>query len=342
MRLLGEMFGKWVGLLWEQVAPAMPAMVTSFFSVLIGAMPFIVIAVFASAILEVYVSKDAIARLVPRQGVVGVLFAPVLGAVIPMCECGIVPVARRMIQKGVPGSAAITFMLANPIINPLAIYSTYLAFPWAREMVLWRVGLGYVIAVLIGLMIELGLNRHQREAILQQKDLIPAAAAAEGAGCDCGHDHGALDHDHSHHGSQSAGEKLQACLHHAATEFFDVSKYFIIGAGIAAVSQAVISRQLLETIGGGAVLSVLIMIAFAYIICICSEADAFVAATFASTFTPGALLAFLVAGPMTDIKNTMIMLASFRQRFVIFLNVAILSLTAALTIAINLWLKWGG
>lgn len=339
--LLLELFTKWVGLLWEPIAPAMPAMITSFFSVLIGAMPFIVIAVFASAWLEVFVSKDRIARLVPSNGVVGVFASPLIGALIPMCECGIIPVARRMVKKGVTGSAAITFMLANPIMNPLAVYSTYLAFPFAREMVLWRVGLGYGIAVIIGLMIEFGLGRHQQEAILKEKDLIPVAATTEhmhGADCDCDDDH---EHEHDHEG-RPFGEKMESFLHHAATEFFTVSKYFITGAALAAISQAMISRQLLEAVGGGVVLSVIVMIAFAFVICICSEADAFVAATFASTFTPGALLAFLVAGPMTDIKNTLMMLSAFKRNFVIFLNVAIIGLTAAFTIAINLWLTWGG
>lgn len=335
--MLLELFSKWLGLLGESVAPAMPAMITSFFSVLIGAMPFIVIAVFASALLEVYVSKDAIARLVPRNGVLGVLAAPLMGAFIPMCECGIVPVARRMVQKGVTGSAAITFMLANPILNPLAVYSTYLAFPMFREMVWWRIGMGYTVAVLIGLMIQFGLGRRQAEAILHDHDQVAATAEHAHDTCDCGHDHDGRGAD-----TRSPWEKFQSFLHHASTEFFDVSKYFIIGAGLAAISQAMISREILETIGGGVVLSVLIMIAFAFVICICSEADAFVAATFASTFTPGALLAFLVAGPMTDIKNTLMMLHAFRRNFVIFLNIAIIGLTALIAIGINLWLGWGG
>ena len=331
---------KWLGLLWESILPAVPFMLTSFFSVLIGAVPFIVIASFASAILEVFVSKDRIARLVPKNGVLGVLAAPIMGIFIPMCECGIIPVARRMVQKGVPGAAAITFMLANPILNPLAIYSTYLAFPWMREMVLWRMGLGYVVAVTIGMAILAIYKKDQVEGILHPSYNAEVAATAEGANaanCDCGH-----DHSHEEHDQRTLGEKLQAMLDHAATEFFDVSKYFIVGASIAAISQAMINRDLLEAIGKGAIISVLVMIAFAFIICICSEADAFVAATFASTFTPGALLAFLVAGPMTDIKNTMMMLASFRREFVWLLNVLILSLVAILTISLNLLPIWGG
>lgn len=327
---------KWSGLLWESVAPALPALATSFFSVLVGALPFMVIAAFASAILEVFVSKDAIARLVPRNSVLGVLLAPLLGLVVPMCECGIVPVARRMVQKGVPAGAAVTFMLANPILNPLSLYSTYLAFPFARQMLFWRAGLAYVVAVAIGLLIYYGIRRDSDRSILHPS--YEVAATVEGAqACDCGHDHGEHHHDH-----QSLGQKIQAVLDHAATEFFDVAKYFIIGAGLAAISQALIDRSLLEAVGQGPVVSVLVMIAFAFLLCICSEADAFVAATFASTFTPGALLAFLVAGPMTDIKNTLMMSSAFKRNFVLFLNVTIIGLTAALTILLNYTVSWGG
>lgn len=325
--MIAKMLLDWLGLLWEAIAPALPALITSFFSVLVGALPFMVVAAFASGFLEVFVSRDAIARLVPRNGVRGILLAPLLGLCIPMCECGIVPVARRMVQKGVPGAAAVTFMLSNPIMNPLAVYATYLAFPWARYMVWLRVGLAYVVAVLTGLAVHAGIRRGWFPSILNDAYDPESAAAAEC--CGCGEEHG---HDHP---DPNLTQKLQAWLEHAASEFFDVSKYFIIGSALAAISQALISRQLLEAIGGGPVMSVLIMIAFAYVICICSEADAFVAATFASTFTPGALLAFLVAGPMTDIKNTMMMASAFRRPFVIFLNVLILGLTAAFTIALN-------
>jgi len=336
--VLTEMLGKWLGVLWDAVAPSLPAMATSFLSVLVGALPFIVIAAFASAVLEVFVSKDAIARLVPRTGFWGVLLAPFYGLFIPMCECGIVPVARRMVQKGVPGSTAITFMLANPIWNPLAIYATYLAFPFARNMVVWRLALGYLVAVIIGLIIHYALRDRAADAILHESLTVPVAAAAERhQHCDCGH-----DHSQDHGQKAGLGAKLQACVDHAATEFFDVLKYFILGSGLAAISQALIDRQMLEAIGGGAVMSVLVMIAFAFVICICSEADAFVAATFASTFTPGALLAFLVAGPMTDIKNTMMMSAAFRKRFVWSLNALIIGLTALAAISFNLVSGWGG
>jgi len=327
--------------LWEMIRPVLPSLATSFFSVLIGALPFIVVAAFASAILEVFISQDTVARFVPRNPFLGILLAPLIGLVFPMCECGIVPVARRMIQKGVPGATATTFMLANPILNPLSIYATYLAFPFARQMVLWRVGLGYLVAVLIGLCIHL-LTPPGRsvQALLHPSYVAEVAAGAEmETECDCGHRH---DHHHHHDEGRRMGEKLQDCLDHAASEFFDVLKYFILGSGIAAISQALISRQTLEAVGSGRVLSVVVMIAFAYLICVCSEADAFVAASFSSSFMPGALLAFLVAGPMTDIKNTLMMRSAFRPKVVVVLNGLIFAFTAMVSVGLNFWLVRGG
>jgi uncharacterized membrane protein YraQ (UPF0718 family) len=196
-------------------------------------------------------------------------------------------------------------------------------------MVWWRIGLGYAVAVAIGLIIHFGPGGSKAGDILHDAWTAPTCDGQHH--CDCGHDHG----EHAHH--HSLGQKIQALLDHAAAEFFDVIKYFIVGSGLAAVSQALINRQMLEAIGGGTITSVLVMIAFAIVICICSEADAFVAATFASTFTPGALLAFLVVGPMTDIKNTMMMLASFRKPFVVYLNMLIIGLTGLATIGLNLF-----
>jgi uncharacterized membrane protein YraQ (UPF0718 family) len=304
----------------------LPALITSFFSVLVGALPFLVVAAFASAALEVFVSSDQIARWIPRNGILGVLLVPVFGLLIPMCDCGIVPVARRMVQKGVPGATAIAFMLSNPILNPLSIYSTYLAFPFARQMVWWRIGLGYTVSVVIGLLIHVGLLT------------VSTTALDDRAARESGHEH---SHDHTHV-DQTLGQRLQEFLNHATSELFSVLKYFVIGAGIASFAQQVINRPMLELLGSGRVMSVLVMMVFAYLVCTCSEADAFVAATFASTFTPGALLAFLVAGPMTDMKNTIMMLDGFKKRTVVEINLAIFGLVAVSTICLNFWLHWGG
>lgn len=338
---LVEYGGRTVQLVWETAAPGVQFFATSFLSVLIGALPFLVVAVFASAFLEVFVSREALARWIPRHPVLGVLVAPLAGMLIPMCECGIVPVARRLVLKGAPLPVATAFMLANPILNPLVILSTRLAFPTAPHMVWWRLGLGYGVAVLAALAVA-ALARRPGTAYLigapaRLRDGLPLPVTG-GSGpepaCGCGDEH--------HHGHAPAaaplGARLRLLIEHAGDEFFTVGRYFIAGAFLAALAQAFIGRNVLEALGRGPLLSVVVMMAFAYLLSICSEADAFVAATFASTFSPGALLAFLVFGPMTDVKNTLMMLSVFRRRFVVGLNAALVVLCLTAGYLINVLL----
>jgi uncharacterized membrane protein YraQ (UPF0718 family) len=316
--------------------PQLQFFVTSLLSVLIGALPFLVVAVLASAFLETFVSRERLARLVPKNPVVGVLLAPLLGLLIPMCECGIIPVARRLMLKGVPLPVAVAFMLANPILNPLVILSTHLAFPNMPGMVWWRIGLGYGVAVGAALLISLWVRNAGSDVLLPPggRGRLPAMAggqddAASGqddaacahAACGCGHDHA-----HDHPQRQPLGERLHHLLVHAGDEFFTVGRYFVLGAVLAGLVQTFLQRSTLEAIGQGPVLSVLGLMGLAYLLSICSEADAFVAASFASTFTPAALLAFLVFGPMSDVKNTLMMLSVFNRRFVLALNLVLAGL----------------
>lgn len=321
---------------WEALAPGLRFFATSFLSVLIGALPFVVVAVFASAFLEVFVSRETLVRFIPRNPLLGVLLAPLAGLLIPMCECGIVPVARRLVAKGAPLPVAIAFMLANPILNPLVILSTRLAFPNAPHLVWWRVGLGYGVAVGAAAILALVARRPGPAYLLSagpgwaayyDGTLLPVAPIGEGA-CDCGHDHG----------RQSRWERIWHLFSHAGDEFFSVGRYFIVGAFLAALAQTFISRNLLEAVGQGPVLSVVTMMAFAFLLSICSEADAFVAATFASTFSPGSLLAFMVFGPMSDVKNTMMMLSVFQRGFVVALNGILILLSFSAGYLANMFL----
>lgn len=127
---------------------------TIFISVLIAALPLLLTAVIASAVLEVFVDKETVARFVPRHPVLAIVALPLVAWVLPMCECGIIVVARRLVKKGLPLGAAITLMLANPIVNPIVAVSTYLAFPVVGQtMAVLRLLLAYVIAVTVGLVV---------------------------------------------------------------------------------------------------------------------------------------------------------------------------------------------
>lgn len=317
---------KWMGLSWDAALPGLQIFSTTFLSVLIGAFPFIVVSVLASAIIEVVIPRERIARALPRNRWLALLLAPLVGIVIPMCECGIIPVARRLARKGVPLSVAVAFMLANPIINPLVIFSTYLAFPFDLQILWWRLGLGYVISVLVGISVMIWQARVDQNVLLPDPvDLQPITF---------------MDLDEAPPAPPPLWEsKWVRTFRHAGDEFFDVAKYFVLGAFLAASAHAFVDRQYLETVGLHPVSSVTTMMVLAFVLSICSEADAFVAASFAPVFTGGAVIAFLVFGPMTDIKNTAMMLSTFEKRFVLYLNLVMACLSLAAGIGYNLLIR---
>ena len=266
---------------------------TIFISILIEAIPFVLIGVFIAGIIQIFITEEMVAKIIPKNRFLSILFASIAGAFFPACECGIVPITRRLLLKGVPLPAAIAFMLTAPIINPIVLFSTYVAFGNKWDMVFYRGGLAILVSLLVGII----LSYQFKDTQLLTKVSIK------------GH------HSHSH-GKQSLQKKLFETLSHAVEEFFSVGKYLIIGAFIAAAMQTFVKTSTLLTIGQNETSSSLVMMGLAFILSLCSEADAFIASSFSSTFSTGSLVAFLVFGPMVDIKNLLMMLGVFNKRFV--------------------------
>ncbi|SHF41161.1 permease [Caloramator proteoclasticus] len=262
-----------------------------FISIILEAIPFILLGSFISAVIQVFVSDATIKRLIPKNRIVAIFTASLLGLFIPICECGIIPVVRRLIKKGVPSYVAITFMLSCPIINPVVILSTYNAFYDMKYMVALRVGFGILISVLIGLLLW-----------YLEGDKNVLNNTFEHNHCSCGH---------SHHYSS----RLYEILDHTSHEFLDIGKFLIFGAFISSIMQTSNVRSVIANYSSDSFLSVMAMGIFAYVISLCSEADAFIARTFVQQFTVGSLVTFLILGPMIDIKNTLILLSSFKKRF---------------------------
>lgn len=270
---------------------------TIFISILIESIPFILIGVFISGFIQMFVSEEMIARIIPKNRFLAVLFATFIGALFPACECGIVPIVRRLLLKGVPLHAAIPFMLTAPIINPIVLFSTYIAFGNQIDMVLYRSGLALVVAFLVGIILSFQFKGNQ---------LL---------------DKGTMNTHHHHHHStkQTFKKKFVDMLRHAVDEFFSVGKYLILGAFIAATMQTYLKTSTLLEIGQTDVTSSIVMMFLAFVMSLCSEADAFIASSFSSTFSVGSIVAFLVFGPMVDIKNTLMMLSVFNKRFIFIL-----------------------
>ncbi len=264
-----------------------------FISILIEAIPFILIGVILSGIIQMFVSEEMIARIMPKNRFLAVLFGALAGVLFPACECGIIPVTRRLLLKGVPLHAGVAFMLTAPIINPIVLFSTYIAFGNRWSVVFYRGGLALAVSLIIGVILSYQFKDNQ---LLKPDE---------------------PGHHHHHHGTLL--QKLGGTLRHAIDEFFSVGKYLIIGAFIAAAMQTYVKTSTLLAIGQNDVSSSLVMMGLAFVLSLCSEVDAFIASSFSSTFSLGSLIAFLVFGAMVDIKNLLMMLAAFKKRFVFLL-----------------------
>ncbi|GBF31845.1 membrane protein, putative [Desulfocucumis palustris] len=294
---------------------------TVFLSIIIEALPFIIIGVFVSAIIQNFVSEETIGRVLPKSRLFSILIASLLGIIFPVCECGIVPVARRLVQKGVPLYSAITFMLAAPVINPVVASSTAIAFTVRPDIVWFRLGFSFIVACLTGLI--LSFLFHGRE--------LKAGADMHGHGCGCGCSH------HQEYSPGTFSGKIRGTFQDACDEFFEMGKYLMLGAFLAATAQSFISQDLLTGIGKESFSSILTMMSFAFGLSVCSSADAFIAASFINLFSSGSLLAFMVFGPMIDLKNILMLLNAFKLRFVVILTVIVTLLIICGAYMINLW-----
>ena len=303
---------------------------TIFLSIILEAMPFIMLGAFISSMIQIFISEEAIAKLIPKNKFIGILCGSLIGIIFPVCECAIVPITRRLIKKGVPLHIGITFMLATPIINPVVLLSTYHAFAAYPTMVYLRGGLGLLSAMLIGYLVSIG---EEKAPLKQEKEHIHTTSSP----CACGHHHGSV-HPHKHK-TIVKESKLNEILNHTSAELYDIGKYLIMGAFLAAIFQTFIPRSLITSIGQGTLSSILIMLLFAYVLSLCSEADAFIAATFMGQFTTGSILGFLILGPMIDIKNTLMLLEAFKSKFVCKLIILIFSICAYMAMMVYL-LGW--
>jgi len=273
------------------------------FAILLEAFPFILLGALVASVIEVLVTPEQVQRLMPRNRVLAVGMGALLGAIFPVCECGVIPVVRRLIRKGVPLPAAVSYLLAAPIVNPVVIVSTIIAFRGGAESILvpvLRVALGVSIAVVVGLLVG---------RMARQEDLLTEAARPQ-ANAEPGADPPAEVVASSAVTSVPVARwwgKVADIMAHAGGEFIDVGRFLVLGSLLAASMQ------------------------MAFVLSLCSEADAFVARSFVQ-FGTAAKLSFLLLGPMLDIKLIMMYLGVFRRRLIltIIVSVLVLNLVVAL------------
>jgi uncharacterized membrane protein YraQ (UPF0718 family) len=308
--------------------------VTIFLSLFIEAAPFLLAGSIVSGIIAVYVNQGMVERFIPSHPVLAALAGAGLGFVFPVCECGVVPVTRRLYGKGLPLPVGIAFLLAAPVINPVVIFSTYAAFGWGP--VLWgRVAFSMLVAFTVGLIFHLARPREillpETLATASGHDDIDDQSDEHCEDHDHGHDHG---HDHSHDHS-AAQPRIWQALAMAGDDFLDMGRFLIAGALLAAMMQTVVPQATLLAIGQGPIISVFVMMALAFILSVCSTVDSFIALAFSGAFTTGSLFGFLVFGPMVDIKSSLLFLGVFRRRTVLYLILLPLALVAVIGVFWN-------
>lgn len=298
--------------------------VVAFSSVLWEAMPFIVLGALVAGILEEFLPQQLLTRLLPKRVLPAVMIGAVLGLVFPMCECGIVVVMRRLLRKGLPLSCCVAYMLAGPIINVIVILSTWVAFQGhkiAPEMVGLRVGLGFVVAVVTGLVVQMQWKKHGINLLTAAAAPPPAKEPAEPAPT-------TVDEAERHGLNPDAipgrpvprkplwhrlGNISATALH----DFVDITVFLILGAVLAAMAKLYITPGQFEQLSREQpFLAIPAMMLLAVLMCLCSEADAFVAASFTNVHI-SAKAAFLVLGPMLDLKLLMMYTRVFRLRLIV-------------------------
>lgn len=285
---------------------------TLFLGLIIEAFPFIVLGVTISTLIALYVKEDRILKYLPKNRFVSHTIIGFLGIFMPVCECGNIPVARRLILKKFSVSQATVFLLAAPIVNPITFITTLEAFNIDKNIAIMRLVFGYVIALIIGLAIS---YRKNQSSLLKQEFYAETCEVHE--------------HDHDKHRGLEIFQR----------EFIGVFRLLFIGAIIAALTQSLIPREFLNTIGAHPILSILAMIFLGLVVSMCSNVDAFFALSYSTTFTLGSLMAFMVFGPMIDIKILSMLKSTFKTKFLVWLSVAVTISAVLVGIGVNVFYR---
>ncbi|MEH1840862.1 MAG: permease [Nostoc sp.] len=339
---------------------------TIFLSLLVEAMPFLLLGVLLSSLLLFFVNERKLVEKMPKNPLLGALVGSMIGFLFPVCECGNVPVARRFLIQGVPMPVAIGFLLAAPTINPVVIWATWTAFRDQPEIVVLRVVFSLAIATIIGFVFSFqkDLNpivqpaiarymkynpptqpqtkgRGKRSQVQQEAtvlNLLQSGTYILGgkAGIPLRIDANLVPPTLISTSDKPIAAKLRLVVDNSIQELRELGGVMILGSAIAAAIQVLAPRELILSLGAGPITSIVVMLILAVVVSICSTVDSFFALSFASTFSSGSLLAFLVFGPMIDIKSVGLMLSIFKPKTIFYLFALAAQLTFVFTLFLNL------
>jgi uncharacterized protein len=335
---------------------------TLFLSLLVEAMPFLLLGVLFSGLLQFFVDERRLLSWMPKNPFLGALVGSCAGFLFPVCECGNVPVARRLLMQGAPASVSIGFLLAAPTINPIVFWSTWTAFRDQPEIVFLRVGLSLAIATVIGWVFSIqkdlrpflrpavvaSLNARQQASEPDRSKLgtLPTNPLLQSGTYFTGQssqplptDPVALEMALTDMVKQPLKLRLQLLLESMLQEMRELAAVLILGSAIAAALQVFVPRESILGLGQGNVSSILAMMTLAGVVSICSTVDSFFALSFASLFTTGSVVAFLVFGPMIDLKGIGLLMAVFQPRAIAYLFGLAALMTFLASLVLNLYVS---
>ena len=296
----------------------------SFLALAFEGLPFVLVGSLVSGFIAAFVPSRVITRFLPKNRFLATLVSGLLGLIFPVCECGVVPVVRRLLDKGLPLSCGITYMLASPIVNPLVAISTYAAFRAQQPGLNTGIRLigGYLVAVIVGLAVSrldpARLLRGQAVPIrARRRTALSIATMPDSPDATRG---------------VSVIQRVIGAVQLASDDFIDTAIYFMIGAAVASIFNTAIDQRIILPLASSPVLSVIAMMVIAGILTLCSTSDAFIAATF-TAFPIPARMAFLIFGPMFDFKLLFLYSALLKKRTVVALGVGLFVIVGVLCVA---------
>jgi len=286
-------------------------LVTLSVSVIVESLPFVILGIVLSIVVQVWVPPGVIERRLPRNPFARRACISFLGMALPVCECGNVPLARGLVVRGFTVPESITFLLAAPILNPITIITTHAAFGWDGWILVARLVGGFLIANVVGWLFSL----HPE----------PDRLLTDEFRAEC-----ALPDPHAH-----GGARVRKSISLFGREATTIMPALVIGSLLAGLIQVAVPREVLVTLGGSPILSVLALMLLAFVVSVCSNVDAFFVLSFGSVFLPGGIVAFLVFGPVIDVKMLALMRTTYSTRTLVMITSVVALISLALGWGVN-------
>lgn len=281
--------------------------ITLSLGVIIEALPFVMLGLFFSIIVRLWLPNDWLLKYLPKQPFLRRALISLLGVFMPVCECGNVPLARGLLAKGLTPAESLTFLLAAPILNPVTIITTQQAFSDDNTVLIARILGGFLIANLIGWI----YSSTRQDAMLRPEFIAICKEKKDNS------------------------NRLVDALHFFKHEARSMMPALVIGAMVAGLIQVVVPRETILLLGNSPAWSVLVMAVLAFVVSICSSVDAFFALAFRGSFTSGSLVSFLTFGPMIDVKMLSLMRTTYRRNILLQVSLLVFLMSMLIGLVVN-------